>query len=237
MTSRPTPELGWRDAFNPLGMPALPATAVTGYRSARQDVIGERERADGLLVVLEGWAVRYKQLADGRRQILAILLPGDCAYHPPGRLLDYAIGTLTPLRYARMSHNELRAEDQPGLAQMIWRSRLLECSIAQRWLTGLGQLSAYERITHLLCEIHVRAEAGGMVSRGTCEFPLTQQDIAHATGLTSVHVNRTLQQLRHEGLFDIRGKHLYPLDVDRARRVAGFDPSYLDFEQALPLPF
>ena len=97
-------------------------------------------------------------------------------------------------------------------------------------MLNVGQRTAFERIAHLVCELFLKLEAVGLTQGFRCDWPLTQADLADATGLTSVHVNRTLQQLRREGLIEIAGRKLAILNLARLQSVASFNPHYLHLD-------
>jgi len=175
--------------------------------------------------------MRYKQLPDGRRQVLSLMLPGDLCdahafIHEP---MDHSIAALTAVRYAEVSQADFEAllNDSPRLLRAMWWSELVTLSIQREWTTNIGQRQAYERIAHLLCETFARLQAIGLTRADSCDFPLTQGDIADATGLTPVHVNRMVQALRHDGLIELRDKRLTLLNPAKLRQVAGFNPAYL----------
>jgi CRP-like cAMP-binding protein len=178
-------------------------------------------------LILEGWAMRYRQRADGSRQILAILLPGDLCIDPPHRPLNHAIASLTQVRYGLIPHPHFEdAGDSSEFIGALWRRHLETTSIQLEWIANNGR-SAYERIAHFLCETYARARSCGLAIGNACEFPLTQQDLASVTGLTSVHVNRTLQHMRKEGLIDLHGKRLVLLKPEGLGQAATFDSAYL----------
>jgi CRP-like cAMP-binding protein len=211
--------------------------AMTSRRTvpARHDMVREGDTPAGMYLILEGWAMRYRQLADGSRQILAILLPGDLCIDPPGQALNHTIASLTQVRYGVVPHPEFGEGGgvSAAMAAALWRRQLETSSIQLEWIANSGR-SAYERIAHFLCETFARARACGLTQANHCDFPLTQLDIASVTGLTSVHVNRTLQQLRKEGLIELHGKRLTLLKSEGLGKVAIFDPAYLRPAQAEP---
>lgn len=206
------------------------------FVETRQDLVREGEKPRSMTVVLEGWAMHYKQLSDGRRQILSFLLPGDLCDANVFILsrMDHSVAALGPLRYAEISQADFEEvmAASPRIAKALWWSELVTVSIQREWTTNIGQRSAYERIAHLFCEIFARLRVMGRTRGDSCEFPLTQHELGDATGLTSVHVNRTLQQLRKEGLIELRGKRLYLLQADKLRQAAMFNPAYLHLERA-----
>jgi CRP-like cAMP-binding protein len=213
--------------------------AMTSRKSiaARQDLVREGDKPAGMYLILEGWAMRYRQRADGSRQILAVLLPGDLAIDPPHRPLNHAMCSLTQVRYGVIPHPHLGEEpgDWPELIAALWRRQLETTSIQLEWIANNGR-SAYERIAHFLCETHARARSCGLANGNECEFPLTQQDLASVTGLTSVHVNRTLQHMRKEGLIELHGKRLILRKPNDLGRAATFDSAYLRLPTAAHPP-
>jgi len=208
----------------------LTAKTVRGV-AARRDIIREGDKPRAVNVVLEGWACRYKQLPDGRRQVVSLFIPGDLfdANVFILKAMDHSIGAITRLSYAEIAPADF--EDlmlrSPRITQALWWHELVVASTQREWTTNVGQRSAYERIAHLLCELFVRLRAVGMTDGTRCEFPLTQTDLADATGLTSVHVNRTVQQLRREGLIELQRRMLTIPDLDRLIGVCAFNPNYL----------
>lgn len=202
---------------------------------AHADIIREGDNPRVVNLLLEGWAMRYKQLPDGRRQILSFFIPGDlCDAHVfiLGQM-DHSIGAITPIRYAEISQPDFETmmSASPVVTKALWWSELVTTAIQREWTTNIGQRSAYERIAHLFCEIIVRLRTIDAVSDGSCDLPLTQAEIGDATGLTVVHVNRTLQRLRQDGLIELSGRKLYVPDFERLREVAMFNPNYLHLKR------
>jgi CRP-like cAMP-binding protein len=195
------------------------------------DLIGEDEPVDSVRILLSGWLCRYKTLEDGRRQIVNFILPGEsCDAH--AYLLsrmDHSIGALTPVRYAEIKRGpfeRLVAGDRT-LAEAIWCETLLNVAIQREWAINLGRRSAIERVSHLLCEIFDRLRPVGLVDGHSCSLPVTQTELADATGLSVVHLNRTLQELRGSGLIVLRDRVLTIPDLDMLKETALFSPSYL----------
>lgn len=203
---------------------------------ARQELIREGENPRYVNLVLEGWAVRHKMLEDGRRQIIAFLIPGDlCDLNVfILREMDHSIGALTPLTVAQLPCEifEDITETHPRITQALLWDTLVTAAIQREWTINLGQRTAFERIAHLICEMVLRIRAIGECHDFTCEFPVTQNDLAEATGMTSVHVNRTIQELRARGLVVWKGRQLHVPDIDALRRAAMFNPNYLHFDRS-----
>ena len=202
---------------------------------ARGDIIGEGERPDHVHIVLDGWAARYKILHDGSRQITAFLIPGDfCDLHVTILAhMDHGILALTRCRVAYVPHKlmEELPLDRPRLGRALWRATLVDEAVLRSWIVNLGRRDALERISHLFCELHARLNLVGLVHDQRFYLPLTQDVIADATGLTSVHVNRVLGKLRKDGLITLSSGQLTILDVERLKELAGFDPNYLHRER------
>lgn len=198
---------------------------------AHGDIIRTGDAPRTVKIVLEGWVARYIDLPDGRRQILALMLPGDVcdANAFVFERMDHSLGALTPVRYAEIGRGDFERlmDECPNLAREMWRHELVTVSIQRQWTANIGQRMALERIAHLLCETLLRLQAVGLTEAGSCDFPLTQIEIADATGLTPVHVNRTLRVLREQGLAELRGRRLNLIDPEGLRAVAMFDPAYL----------
>jgi CRP-like cAMP-binding protein len=185
-------------------------------------------------LVIDGWGARYKTLPDGKRQIVSLFLPGDfCDLNVYIlREMDHSIGAITRLKVAMITPDEMNGltGDRPRITQALWWHELVTTAIQREWTLNLGQRTAYERLGHLLVELYLRLRAVGRADNGRCDFPLTQNDLAEATGLTAVHVNRTLQELRRDGLIELERKQLHILDLDRLKELSMFNPNYLHLD-------
>lgn len=197
---------------------------------ARRDIIHEGENPENAHLVMQGFACRYKQLSDGKRQVMALFVPGDvCDFHVQilGQM-DHSIGTITTASVASLPPETIRElTANPRINRALWWMTLVDEGTLREWLVNIGQRSAAERLAHLFCELRLRLRSVGLADDDTFDFPLTQTDLADVLGLTSVHVNRTLQLLRERGLIRLENKHLTILDYDGLRRLADFDPNYL----------
>lgn len=200
----------------------------------RRDLISEGDKPRYVHLMLDGWACRYKQLPDGKRQIVSIFVPGDfCDVNVYIlKQMDHSIGAITRLKVAMISPEEMNALtcERPRITLALWWHELVTAAIQREWTLNLGQRSAYERLAHLLIELYTRLEVVGRAQHGHCDFPLTQNDLADATGLTAVHVNRTLQELRGDKLIELERKQLHILDMQRLMDVAMFNPNYLHLD-------
>ena len=225
-------------AFRELSVSAVTALEkAVGERIVRagagQDLVSEGEQLDRIRIVLAGWLSRYKTLEDGRRQIVNFVLPGETcdahAYLLPR--IDHSIGTLTPVIYTEIERERFEelVESDRGLAEAIWCETLSNSSIQREWALNIGRRIALERVAHLLCEIVERLRPVGLLEGNSCAFPITQTDLADATGLSVVHLNRTLQELRASGLIVLRERMLTISDLDVLKNVGLFDASYLHY--------
>jgi CRP-like cAMP-binding protein len=196
-----------------------------------QEIIGEGDRPSQVQLVLSGFACRHKILEDGRRQIIACLLPGDfCDVHVTilGRM-DHAIATITPCTVAQIPGDQLQAliENNPRVAKAIWWATLVDYAIQREWLVNVGQRPAVNRVAHLFCEFLLRLRAAGITHDNSYEMPLTQQELGQALGLSTVHVNRVLKELRDSGLIRLKGRQLDIDDPAGLAALASFNPNYL----------
>jgi len=213
----------------------------TRLMPARADVAREGDLPGDLRLIVSGWACRYKVLEDGRRQIMALLLPGDlCDLHASVlRRMDHSIGALTDVHLSDIPHERVRhaMAASPAVARAMTVHMLAGASGQREWAVSLGQRTAFERIGHLFCEIFLRLDAVGLTAGTSCEMPITQTDLADLTGITPVHVNRTLQDLRTRGLISLKGRILDIPDLDALQREVLFSPGYLHLrDQDAPEP-
>jgi CRP-like cAMP-binding protein len=210
------------------------ATVQVRQYAPGEDIIAEGEAPREVNIVLSGWGCRYKQLEDGRRQIIAFLLPGDvCDLNIfILRAMDHTVSALTSLTVAQLSREafEELTVGHPGVTEALCWEALVNIAIQRTWTVNLGQRNALERVGHLLCELFIRLQPIGLTIDDGCEFPITQSDLAAATGLSVVHVNRTLQELRHSGLIVLHGKRLTIPNLPALMRASLFNPGYLHLD-------
>ena len=211
----------------PLAVRALPKD---------HDVVQDNEVVARCCLLLEGFVHRYKMLPEGDRQIMSIHLPGDILdlQSLQIRRMDHSVGTLTKTRVAFIAHTSLLqlTREHPGIAAAFWRDTLIDASIFREWIVNVGRRDAFQRLAHLFCEMHTRMRVVQLAEDRGFAMPLTQSQLADATGLTVVHVNRTLKALRASGLIGLQGRFLHILDRPGLERVAGFDPTYLHLQAA-----
>jgi len=205
-------------------------SAVEEFQPARTLVRAGDLLSHSMLVV-EGVLARFKDLSDGQRQIQEIHVAGDFTdlHGFILKRLDHNVGTLTRTRMAMVPHDALRriTEDEPHLARLLWFSTLVDSAIQREKILSVGRRPALARLAHLLCELRVRLELVGLGEDDSFSLPLTQLDLGDASGLTSVHVNRMLKQLRDDRLVTYRGGRVTIHDWPRLQQLAEFDPAYL----------
>ncbi len=201
---------------------------------ADQDIVREGDRPSRSCLILSGFACTYKVTAGGKRQIVSFNLPGDIPDLQSLHLtvLDNSISTISPCRVGFIPHEVLRdiCDRYPRIASAFWRETLIDASIFREWVMNVGQREAYNRMAHVLCELLTRLRAVGLAEGHSCDLPITQGEFADALGVTNVHVNRVLQQMRADGLIELSGDRLNIPDWDRLKEVGEFDPTYLHLE-------
>lgn len=215
---------------------AIERVSRIGVRNvpARRDLIREGDPPRSIFLVLEGWACRYKQLPDGRRQIVAFFIPGDLCDLNVYILkeMDHTVGAITSIRVAEIGRDafETLMVDHPRVTQALFWNELVTVAIQREWTLNLGQRTAYERLAHMFVELFLRFETIGRTDGNSFEFPLTQTDIADAAGLAPVHVNRMLKELRLDGLIELKGKTLTIPDMAALKNAAMFNDNYLHLD-------
>jgi len=202
--------------------------------AAREDVIAQGDRTGGVKLLLDGFACRYKTLDDGRRQIVAYFVPGDLCDlrvfilkrmdHSIGAIAHSTIATIAPDNVLKLMHN------YPTLTRALWWSTLVEEAITREWIVNMGQRNAIERMAHLFCELLYRFRAVGLNQGLSCTLPLTQVELAETLGLSSVHVNRTLQELRRQKLITLNGGTLTIQNLQALEELSFFSAEYLHLD-------
>ena len=227
--------IGKLEQFAPLGEADRDAIRALTYstRKARAGAYLVRDGSDHThcCLLIDGYACRHKTTADGGRQIVSFHMRGDIVDLP--HLLfakaDHNVQAITAATIACIPAAQLKAvaHAHPAIADALWRDVLIDASIFREWVLNVGRRDARTRIAHMICEFVTRAQAAGLGSPDRFDLPLTQEQIADATGLTSVHVNRMLQALGQAGVIARDRREIRILDWQRMRDIAGFDESYL----------
>lgn len=216
-----------RDAL--LGLPH-----VVRRLEPHADVVREGEPPTHCGVIVSGFAYRYKSTGDGARQIVALHIPGEALDFQSLFLetADHSVQMLTRGEVAFVPRDAMQAivRSRPEIGNAILVTILVEASIFREWVLNVGRRDARARLAHLLCEFALRLEAQGLECEYGYELPMTQEQLADALGLTSVHVNRTLKQLAADGLIVRDKRHVGIPDWERMRGVADFDALYLHLE-------
>ncbi len=207
------------------------ATARWRVVPAKQDLIREGDRPGPVFVMLEGWACRYKILPDGTRQILAFLMPGDCCDLHIGLLaeMDHGIQTITSARVATIGRKDMEMvmDRHPGVAKAMYIVQLIDEGVLRSWITSMGRRNSIERVSHLVCELYLRASNVGIASDDMFAMPLSQILLADALGMTPVHLNRMLKELRQLGAMRLDRGRMFVTDPAKLAKIAGFDENYL----------
>jgi CRP-like cAMP-binding protein len=211
-------------------------TFTPGRLAAGQHLIRDGEESTTCYVLLSGYACRYKTTSAGARQIVSFHMAGDVVdlQHLLLSRADHSIQAITELTFAVTPAVELKkvAQANPTIADAFWRDTLIDASVFREWVLNVGRRDAKQRVAHMLCEFATRREAAGLGSPTSFELPMTHEDIADATGLTNVHVNRTLALLAAEGLIARDKRQVEIADWERMRGAADFDAAYLHAQAA-----
>ena len=207
------------------------ATSHPQVFKARVDLIREGDQPGPVIVMLEGWAFRYKVLPSGTRQIMAFMMPGDCCDLNISMLaeMDHSIQTVTHATVAKIDSklmDELMTQ-HPRIARAMYVSQLIDEGTLRAWIVSLGRRSSAERAAHLLLELYIRGVRSGLADCHELELPLSQVVLADALGMTPVHVNRMLQDFRRSGAIQLKRGLLRIQDAAALTRISGFDDNYL----------
>lgn len=198
---------------------------------AHVDIVLEHAYAEHSILLLEGFTARYSTLADGRRQITEINVAGDFVdlHSLLMKQMDHGVVTLTPCVIAHAPHSRLRrlTEEHAHLTRLLWLDTIVDAAIHRQWLVAMGRRSGLGHLAHLVCELFTRLSAVGLTEGQTFNLPLTQTVLSDALGLSTVHVNRLIAELRREGLVRWSNPQVEILDWPRLSQIAEFDPTYL----------
>jgi CRP-like cAMP-binding protein len=197
-------------------------------------MVREGDRPSESTVLITGLAARYNVLKNGKRQITALHVPGDFVdlHGFLVKTMDHAVLAITPCQVGTVPHETLRqiSENQPHLARLLAVSVAVDAAIHRQWIVAMGRRSALEHAAHLLCELFVRLQVVGLTTDNSFRLPLTQEELGDTLGLSTVHVNRIVQDLRKEELITWRGETLIIEDWSRLQQLAEFDPTFLSLE-------
>jgi len=224
-----------RGAISAADVPAL-KDLISHVDSVPGNVIFQRRGAlvNQSMILLEGLFARCKDLNDGDRQITALHVPGDFVdlHSFVLKRLDHDLLALAPSRVALVPHARLHelTETNPHLTRLLWFLSSIDASIHREWELSLGQRFGTVRAAHLFCEIHARLDVVEQVEEGGFALPMNQAELAQCLGLTVVHTNRVLRELREAGLVRFSSGRVTIPDLGRLRSFADFDPDYLHLD-------
>lgn len=194
-------------------------------------IVRAGEELNASIILIEGLLARAHSLGDGERQITELHVAGDFADVHAFTLkrLDHDLVTMTRCKIAVVPHERLKALTQthPRLTRVYWFGTNLDAAIHRAWGVSLGRRRASPRMAHLFCELHIRLGIVGLADDDGFDLPLTQDELADCLGLTAVHVNRTLKELRERELVEFRSGRVIISNLDGLRELAEFDRSYL----------
>ena len=198
---------------------------------ANQEITHQGDRPSACVLVLGGYLYTHKIASGARRQITSFVIPGDLADLQALYLhsVDYNLSALGPAAVAFLPHDALRdtLERSPQLARAFWRETFIETSIFREWVTNLGRRDAIARVAHLVCELAARLQAVDLARNLCFSIPLTQAELADACGISSVHANRVVQELRRLGLVEWDSKQVRIRDWKGLVRIGDFSADYL----------
>ncbi len=206
-----------------------------GWRERRflvdEDIVAEGSRPSYSTLLVDGFAARYKFMADGTRQITALHVAGDFVDLHAFLLktMDHGIVAMSPCHVAFLEHSALKniSETQPHLSRLLWLDTVVDGAVHREWIVAMGRRSKKSHLAHLICELYVRLQVVRRTTAFRFHFPLTQLELADVLGISVVHLNKTLQVLRKEELFTWINQMITILDWPRLQELAQFDPTYL----------
>ena len=216
-----------RDDLSALG--ALPYT-LRPYRE-NQTILRDGGRTNECCLIVDGFCVRSKTIADGKRQILSIHLPGDFPDLQTLHLasMDHDLVALSDCTLAFIGHAAIRdlIRSRPTVGDIFWRDTLVDSAVFREWIVNVGQRAAHNRLAHLIVELRERLRLIGRVNGNSFAMPLTQEQLGEALGVTSVHTNRILRQLRIDGVVELQRGTVKILNENKLQKLAQFDGRYL----------
>ncbi|MEA3536297.1 Crp/Fnr family transcriptional regulator [Rhizobium sp. CC-YZS058] len=196
-----------------------------------EDIVKQGSRPLVSTVLTAGFAARYKLTAEGSRQITALHVPGDFVDLHAFMLktMDHGIVALSTCRIVTVDHTDLLtlSHTAPHLTRLFWLKTLVDGAVHREWIVAMGRRSKRAHLAHLICELFVRLRAVGLTEGNGFHFPLSQGEMADVLGLSLVHMNRTIQGLRRDGLISWTNQTIEILKWDELAAIADFDETYL----------
>lgn len=203
--------------------------------AAGEEIVREGARPKVSLLLTEGLAARFKVLEDGGRQIAALHVPGDFLdlHGFLLKVLAHGVLALSDCTLVQVEHEALRklTQTSPHLTRLLWLDTLIDASVHREWLVGMGRRKAIGQLAHLICELYVRLRTVNRTDAMSFRLPVTQNELADVLGLSIVHVNRTLRDLRKRGVIRWEGDRIHIDDWDALAEIAEFDPTYLSLQK------
>ena len=203
---------------------------------ARVNLARKGDKPEHVHLILDGYACRYKVLPGGQRRIMALFVPGDFCDLNVFILdeMDHSIGTISACQVVDIPRSAIEevTANRPRITRAFLWCALVDEAILREWLVNMGALEANQRIAHFMCELLMRLAAVGRVTNNSYAFPFTQAEIADTMGLSAVHVNRVLKELRELGMIELKQRVLTILDVDRLKAYCAFTPNYLHLKNS-----
>jgi len=227
----------WRALDDADAAAVLALPHVVRAIGAGQVVVWDGDRPQSCCAILSGFAFRHKIASGGVRQILSVHMRGDLVdiHNAMLRVADHNVQMLTEGQIAMIPIDAVLAlsAERPRVAEALWYETLVDGAIFREWIVNVGRRDARTRIAHLLCELALRQEQAGLGGRLDYEMPMTQEQIADATGLTAVHVNRMLMGLRTDGLIARTNRSITVADWAQLAAAGDFNPRYLHIPETV----
>lgn len=196
----------------------------------RTDIISEGDDPSDVHLVETGFAFRYKDVESGKRQIVGLLVPGDlCDLHVfILKAMDHNIAAQSPTRVVLIPRESiLDLLERPSISKALLMATLVDEATLRDWIANIGQRNADARIGHFFCELHARLKVVGLTSDGRLSLPLTQTQLGETLGLSTVHINRSLQSLRERDLVLLKRGMLEIPDIYALQQMSGYRSNYL----------
>jgi CRP-like cAMP-binding protein len=204
---------------------------------AGRTIVSDGGRPTDCCLVIEGFCIRAKTTFSGQRQILSIHIAGEIPDLQSLHLhrMDHDLIAVVPSTLGFISHTSMRAltRENPNIAEVLWRDTLIDSAIFREWIVNVGQRPAASRLAHTVVELRQRLAITGRATGDTFDMPLTQEQISEALGITPVHANRIIRQLRDDGIVDINRGRVTVLDEAKLAELAQFDDRYLHQDPSL----
>jgi CRP-like cAMP-binding protein len=216
---------------------AIRSLPISIRRASGEQFVSTGDRPSACCLIIDGFVLRSKVVGEGNRQILSFHQPGDIPDLQSLFLhvLDHDLSTMGEAVLGFFPHTPLRKliRDRPHIGEILWRDTLIEASIFREWICNVGQRPAPERLAHLVLELYTRLKVIGRTEGLSFAFPATQATLGEAIGVTPVHANRVVQELRSQEIVEFHRGIITILNEEKLRALADFDPLYLHMNPSL----